>query len=185
MDGNGKMENFPIRTAAALPAWFPSVTGGSAWWLPARSHQSVAATDRRRSRRHVPSGNAVALLRPAGAALPRIDRMNMGAIGMAVLKVNPAKLGRIKDISMTGLAFNYVDSMVCSGQPSRLDILLAERGFYLKDIEYSVISDICCIDDHRYDAIPVGQLSVCFHNLNPRQHQQLQQFINAFTRDNS
>ena len=181
MDGNGKMESFPIRTAAALPAWFPSVIGGSAWWLPASIHQRVAASDRRRSRRRVPAGNAIALLRSASAGLPRIDGMNMGAIGMAVLKANPAKLGRIKNISMTGLAFNYVDSMVCSGRPCRLDILLAEKGFYLKNIAYSVISDSRCIDDRSCDDIPVGQLSVCFHNLNPRQRRQLRQFITAFT----
>lgn len=181
MDGHHKMVIVPIRTAAALPAWFPSVTGGSAWWLPASTHQRVAASDRRRSRRRVPTGNAIALMRSASAGLPRIDRMNMGAIGMAVLKANPAKLGRIKNISMTGLSFYYVDSMVCSGQPCRLDILLAEKRFYLKNIKYSVISDIRCIDDRSCDAIPVGQLSVCFHNLNPRQHQQLRQFITAFT----
>jgi c-di-GMP-binding flagellar brake protein YcgR len=105
----------------------------------------------------------------------------MGAIGLAVLKAKPAKLGRIKNISMTGLAFCYADSMACSGQPCRLDILLAEKRFYLKNIEYSVISDIRRIDERSCDANPVGQLSVCFHNLNPRQHQQLHQFITTFT----
>lgn len=181
MDGPEELKIAPIPKTTTSPAWFPMVNGGSAWWPPDKVRHRAAATDRRLSRRRIPTGPAIALLRPAGAALPPIDRMNMGAIGMAVLKANPSKMGRIKDISSTGLAFYYVDAAGRSGQPDRLDILLAEKGFYLKDIEFSVVSDIRRIDDSDFDANQIGQLAVSFKNLTPHQKRRLGRFMTSFT----
>ena len=181
MDGPEELKIAPIPETATSPAWFPTVTGGSAWWQPDRGHHRAAAADRRLSQRHVPRGAAIALLRPAGEPLPPIDRMNMGAIGMAVLKANPSKVGKIKDISRTGLAFYYVAAADRSNQPSRLDILLAEKGFYLKDIDFSVVSDIRRIDDSDFDSNPIGQLAVSFQNLTPHQKRNLSRFMTSFT----
>ena len=181
MDGLERIEVAPILKTATSPAWFPTVIGGSAWWQPDKVHQRAAVADRRLSTRCVPTGAAIALLRPAGAPLPAIDRMNMGGIGMAVLKANPSKIGRIKDISSTGLAFYYVDAAERSVQPSRLDILLAEKGFYLKDIDFSVVSDIRRIDDSDFDSNQIGQLAVSFQRLTPHQKRHLDRFIASFT----
>jgi hypothetical protein len=184
MDGPVNRASAHIPKKAALPAWFPTVTGGSAWWLPAGGHQRAAANDRRKSRRCAPVPGAMALLRPVDARVPDIAQMHMGAIAMAVLKTNPTRMGRIKDISMTGLAFFYADSRACSGQPCRLDILLAEKGFYLKDIDYQVITDRPPTEDD-FATRDIGQLSVCFNNLDARQRRHLSHFLAAHTQGTS
>lgn len=182
MDGLAYKNGWPIQARAASPAWFPSVRGDSAWRLPAGDRQRAVAEDRRSSHRYAPSPGAVALLRPVDVCPLCISGMNLGSIGMAVLRINPSRMGRIKDVSMTGMAFYYVDSRAYTGRPCRLDILLAEEGFYLEDIDFSVVTDRHRIDDDISDANPIGQLSVHFKHLSSHQIIRLKQFLAAYAR---
>ena len=52
------------------------------------------------------------------------------------------KVGRIKDISIGGLAFEYIcNSQDSDQQPSKIAIFLSENGFHLADLACWVVCD--------------------------------------------
>lgn len=62
-----------------------------------------------------------------------------------------ACIGKIKDIGMGGLAFEYIDSFSDSNpapaqrsisEPSRVDIFLSENGFHLSDVPCRIMYDV-------------------------------------------
>ena len=138
--------------------------------------------DRRVSPRFTPMTGAVAFLRPEASPLPTIAEMSLGDIGLAVIRARPSKLGRIKDISLDGLAFYYVQPAACTMGDCALDILYADRGFYLCDLNYEVITDITKIGDNDFDTIQTGQLAVRFSRLTDQQKRLLAHFLAHYTR---
>ncbi|MCJ7616040.1 MAG: hypothetical protein MUO43_05835 [Desulfobacterales bacterium] len=88
-------------------------------------------------------------------------------------------VGKVKDISMGGLAFGYIDFSENSDQisshrdafePLRLSILLSKNNFYLSDVPCKIIYDInALVSDssqnfitslnHRFCGVKFGTLS--------------------------
>lgn len=52
------------------------------------------------------------------------------------------KIGRIKDISMGGLAFEYISAQDTDGDTSRIDIFIIGDVFHLPDIPCEVVYDV-------------------------------------------
>jgi hypothetical protein len=165
---------------------YPMTRGSAVAVVPhrrsGRRKKRFGGLDRRMSPRFAPVTGAVAFLRPDGSPLPAIAQMSLGDIGMAVLRARPSKLGRIKDISLDGLAFYYVEPAVCTMGGCALDILYADRGFYLCNLNYEVITDITKIGDNDFDTIQTGQLAVRFTRLTDQQKRLLARFLANYTR---
>ena len=124
---------------------------------------------------------AFALLRKEPASPIVIKNKSMGEIGLAVYRSKPSQLGQIKDISMDGLSFRYVDNRQDTDDSSTLDILLAHSGFYMENIIFDTISDFEIADEVPFNTIRMRQKGIQFKNLSSRQRNQLKEFIRSFT----
>jgi len=151
-------------------------------WQRHRGKGAFDGVDRRVNPRFLPVEGAVAFLRSGDSPLQTIGEMSFGDIGLAVIRALPSKLGRIKDISLNGLAFYYVEPATCVLGGCALDILCAHRGFYLGDLDYEVVTDISKIDDSDFDTIQTGQLAVRFMHMTDHQKRLLAYFIARHTR---
>ena len=122
-------------------------------------------------------GNAFALIRPISAGQLNISGKSMGGIACAVYNVKPARLGRIDNICMGGLMFQYVDSKIQFNRVLVLDILLADCGFYLANISFNIIADAVVPEDGPGDPIEMRQARLEFNELSSDQLAELQGLI--------
>ena len=133
--------------------------------------------ERRTRKRFQIKVHAFALIRPASSQpICLIDR-SMGEIACGVFRLKPIKLGRINNISMDGLVFRYIENQTQSNEPTVLDILFADWGFYLGNVSFKIISDIELSEDVSIDSIKMKQLRVQFKKMTPNQKIQLDYFI--------
>ena len=75
--------------------------------------------NRRKSKRFLPDSRAFACLRP-----------------------DFVKLGKIKDISRSGLAFRYVSNQDPAKEPNEIDIFLSGNNFFLTKMKCRVVYDL-------------------------------------------
>ncbi|MBI9085738.1 MAG: hypothetical protein JEZ11_19225 [Desulfobacterales bacterium] len=147
-------------------------------WVSAKKRR---AGDRRSMpRRRVRSG-AFALLGFEGIGLGRIDQMSMGDIACAVYKSRPLKMGQIRDISLSGISFSYIDSDGCTGIASKLDILVADSAFYLENLSFRTVTDLAVSDDTDFQAMKTKIACLQFKDLEPHQIAQLDRFLRQHT----
>ena len=138
--------------------------------------------DRRKHQRFQVKKDAVAFIRSIRVDPIRIKELSMGEIGFAVIKSNPSKLGRIKDLSISGLAFHYIDNRKTqAGEPFKLDILLADCGFYLENLSFEPISDFELDDDFSFNSIKTKRLGIKFKELTFNQVSKLKYLIRNYT----
>jgi hypothetical protein len=83
---------------------------------------------------------------------------------------------------MDGLLFDYIAGREQSSQPLVLDILLADRGFYLPNLTFKTISDVKVTADSSIDPITMRQYRVRFERLTPDQIRKMQHFIQHYCR---
>lgn len=102
-----------------------------------------------------------------------------GAFALSKASVNT--LGQIADISLGGLAFEYMSWGETTNGFSEVDILLAERFFYLQGLPCKVISDHEITLRNPFSSIRMRRLSVEFMALSPKQRSELKHFINNHT----
>lgn len=138
--------------------------------------------ERRVHKRFQVKKNAFAIIRSKRTHPIRIEDMSMGEIAFAVIKSDPSKLGRIKDLSMTGLAFCYLDNgKRATDESFRLDLLLADCGFYLEDLPFKTVSDFKLNDDFPFSSIKTRQLGVQFKGMTHSQVSKLKYLIHHHT----
>jgi len=70
------------------------------------------------------------------------------AIGAAFSKV-----GRVKDFSKTGLAFEYMDSTHQNGNGNTVDVFLMENAFHIHNLPCRVVYDVPLHDDENKDPL--------------------------------
>ncbi len=99
----------------------------------------------------------------------------------AVLRDNMSKLGQIIDIAKGGLAFRYLAIGNPTNGSFRLDIFLAENGFYLGNLPFKIISDIEIDHEIPFSSLTVRRLGVQFGDLSDKQTSQLKYFIHNHT----
>ena len=141
----------------------------------------VKRGNRRSQRRFKVKKEAVAMIRPVSVVQLNIAGRSMGEIACAVYRSKPAKLGRINNISMEGLSFDYIANGKPSSAPLVLDILLVNHGFYLANLSFKSISDDIVAADFSMDPIKMRRHHVRFERLSADQIRKIQYFIQHYS----
>ncbi len=142
---------------------------------------TVKRGDRRAHKRAQVKKRAVALIRRVSVRQLRVPDRSMGEIACAVYRSKPTKSGRINNISMGGLSFDYIPGREQSNQSVALDILLADCGFYLANLAFKSISDVKVAADFSMDFIQMRRHHVQFERLTPTQIRKIQYFIQHYS----
>ena len=107
-------------------------------------------------------------------------RLRVDREAFAVVKGPPRELaGRIRDISLGGLAFSYVDTHAPVPESSRIDILVPEDDFYMDDLPFTRVLDCELADDASLGAIVLRRQGVRFLQLTSAQITQLAHLIQS------
>ena len=99
----------------------------------------------------------------------------------AVLRDQYRSLGEILDISVAGLAFQYVSKGEKLNGCSELDIFLDKKGFYSMMLPFKTVSDIEIGAIMPVGVVRMRRRGVQFISLRNNQVLQLENFIKTFT----
>jgi len=108
-------------------------------------------------------------------------RFQVQSIAFAVLRDQGRQLGQIVDISMGGLAFNYIAVGGNADRAFELDILLAYKGLYMKKVQFMTISDFQIANKSPFSPITMRRHGVKFGELMPKQRSMLKNFLKEHT----
>ena len=95
----------------------------------------------------------------------------------AALANGPQRLGQIRDISMVGLSFRYIDSRNKTSPNGVLKILLAGDGLIMDNLPYKSVSDVAIENQSPFSSVPMRRMHIAFEDLSPRQLSLLDEFI--------
>jgi DNA-binding cell septation regulator SpoVG len=101
----------------------------------------------------------------------------------AALVARESRLGQIKDISIRGLSFRYIDNDEKPGDADELKIILGNQGLYLDNVPFKKISDFEIKNEYSFSTIKMRQIGLEFGELTPGQRSRLNQFIKYHTID--
>ena len=97
----------------------------------------------------------------------------------AVLRPPANKIGKIIDISLSGLAFSYFSTngapMECPG----LD-LLADEGLCMENMPYTLVDDCIIPNEQPFSQITMRRHCIQFNGLTEEHKKQLQSFIDKY-----
>jgi hypothetical protein len=99
----------------------------------------------------------------------------------AALVDQESRLGQIKDISLHGLSFRYIDSHEKLRNASELKIILGNRGLYLDNLPFKIIFDFQIESEFSFSTVHMRQIGLKFGQLSAGQRQRLDQFIQHHT----
>ena len=91
------------------------------------------------------------------------------------------KMGKITDISKSGLAIRYLKNGEGSDKLNRLDIFKSDFSFYIDDIKAKPITDIEIIDKMLIGSKETRRCGIQFEDLSMNQISQLENFIQNCT----
>ena len=141
---------------------------------------TVKRRDRRAHKRFQVQKDAFALIRPVSVDQIRVVDKSMGEIACAVYRSKPTQFGRMNNISMDGLSFDYIAGREGSSQSLVLDILLAGCGFYLANLTFKTITDVKIAADFSMETIKMRRHHVQFKRPTPAQIRKIQYFIQHY-----
>ena len=149
--------------------------------LPELIHEKrIMSSDQRVHPRFQVHKDAFALIRPGHSEGIRVSEGGMAEIACAVYRSKPVRFGRIDTISMGGLSFRYIPGEERSERPLALDILVAESGFYLKNLPFKNISDVEIDDDLGINSFKMRLNRVQFEGLVPATMMELEHFVRDY-----
>jgi len=99
----------------------------------------------------------------------------------AALVDQESRLGQIKDISLHGLSFRYIDNHEKLKNASELKIILGNRGLYLDKLPFKIISDFEIESEFSLSMVNMRQIGLEFGELTPGQRNRLDRFIKNHT----
>ena len=99
----------------------------------------------------------------------------------AALVAQESRLGQIKDISIRGLSFRYIDSHEKLENADALIIILGDKGLYLDNVPFKKISDFEIENEFSFSRIKMRQIGLEFGELTPGQRDRLNRFIKHHT----
>jgi len=99
----------------------------------------------------------------------------------AALVAQESRLGQIKDISIRGLSFRYIDSHEKLENADALKIILGDEGLYLDNVPFKKISDFEIENEFSFSSIKMRQIGLEFGELTAAQRNRLNQFIEHHT----
>ena len=101
----------------------------------------------------------------------------------AALVAHESRLGQIKDISMRGLSFRYIDNNEKLDNVDELKIILDSEGLYLDNVPFKKISDFEIESEYSFSTVKMRQIGLEFGELTSAQRNRLDQFIKHHTID--
>lgn len=146
-----------------------------------RGRYAQKERERRAHQRYTLKKGAFAMLHAQSSRLENISGMSMGAIGMAVIKSKPIKLGEIKNVSHSGLSFHYAAGLRQSRNARKIDIVLAENAICLKGLNFKTIADTEVDEGRPYAPIKTKRQQIQFLDLTARQKEMLEHLIQSHT----
>lgn len=102
----------------------------------------------------------------------------------AALRSGFKKVGRIKDISIGGLAFSYFSEtyeMNSDSHVSQVDIFLSGNGFHLPNVPCKIVYDITNSENGKGFLVNMSRVGLKFGELAENQLEQLSYFIKHYT----
>lgn len=156
------------------------------WSNDALNEKRKKSLDRRKQKRFQMRRGAFCLIRSNPIMLTAIEYMSMGQIAMATLRARPNKMGQIKNISIDGLSFRYIDPQDWSNesiesdrtdQSLELDIIMADCQFYLGNLPFRTIFDVDIKDNLSFNTFKMKQMGVGFGALTQNQRKKLTDLI--------
>ena len=99
----------------------------------------------------------------------------------AALVDQESRLGQIKDISIRGLSFRYIDNHEKLNNAQELKIILGNQGLYLDRLPFVKISDFEIESEFSFSTIKMRQIGLQFGELTAEQKMQLERFIQQHT----
>jgi hypothetical protein len=99
----------------------------------------------------------------------------------AALVDQESRLGQIKDISLRGLSFRYIDSHEKLENARELKIIIGNRGLYLDKVPFKKISDFEIESEFSFSMVKMRQIGLEFGVLTAEQKLQLERFIQKHT----
>ncbi len=97
----------------------------------------------------------------------------------AVLRPPANKIGKIIDISLSGLAFSYFSTNGATMVSPSLD-LLADEGLCLENMTYTLINDCIIPYEQPFSQITMRRHCIQFNGLTEDHKNQLQTFIDKY-----
>jgi hypothetical protein len=99
----------------------------------------------------------------------------------AALVAQESRLGQIKDISIRGLSFRYIDSNEKLENADELKIILGNQGLYLDNVPFKKISDFEIESEYNFSTVRMRQIGLEFGELTAEQKMRLDRFIQYHT----
>jgi hypothetical protein len=93
-------------------------------------------------------------------------------------------LGKIVDISVSGVAFGYIDCKKPSKGLDELDILFMDSGFSLRKVQFKTMWNSEIPNEVHYNPEPMRRSGVQFKELKHNQASELKCFIESHNVDN-
>ncbi len=99
----------------------------------------------------------------------------------AVLRQPANKIGKILDISKSGLAFTYLSTNGGLSKPTYgIDLLAEDEGIFVENIPFSSVSDNIVPHNQPFRQITMRRHSVKFENLSEHHLKSLEAFIEKY-----
>jgi hypothetical protein len=106
---------------------------------------------------------------------------------LAALSPESGRVGQIQNISLHGLAFQYIaddPAEMTIPETVKLQIMFAGEGVWLEGVPVKWVADIDIPTTTSFSRIPIRQTSLQFKALTDAQKTRLQEFIRRYTRNN-
>ena len=99
----------------------------------------------------------------------------------AALVDQESRLGQIKNISIRGLSFRYIDGDEKLESAKELKIILGRAGLYLDRVPFKKISDFEIKSEFSFSSVKMRQIGLKFGKLTSEQRLKLDRFIEYHT----
>ena len=103
----------------------------------------------------------------------------------AALGNSVPKVGKVKDISMGGLAFEYIPNDKKETSTSHVDIFLSGNGFYLSKVPckaaYDITLEVPLFGGYDFSSIDINRCGVAFNKLKKENYEQLVHLLEHHT----
>jgi hypothetical protein len=99
----------------------------------------------------------------------------------AALVNHNSKLGQIKDISISGLSFCYIDDHNQGDDTRELKIIIGDHGLYMDKVPYKKIADFEIKSEYSFSLIKMRRINLVFGELTREQQHRLDDFIQNHT----
>ena len=103
--------------------------------------------------------------------------------GLFAVITSDNKMGQIKDISRSGLTFQYIGDSKPSSGSTEMEIFSTGYDFYLKKVPIKTVVDVEADGDIPFSSVPMKQLRIKFGEMAPIQIGLLGYLIQYFTLD--